>query len=232
MSADCPFHGTRLREWSSPLVHLSETTYGHRQRTTLHAHVETTLAFVVSGAFTERQGSRVVECGPAGLLLRPAGIEHDDAFADQSSACFNIVVMASLAGDRPIAGIDLRGGLPAWLATRLLLKFREAPPPDPLTLEAEVAELVSLLSATAPAPIPARVRRVTELLHDELSEGWSLKELDLSMRHCAMQPSMDGPRRTVRDGHFPREGRVSLRRRTGRRAQRASAGAPSISRRL
>jgi AraC family transcriptional regulator len=177
LSTYCPFHGTRLREYASPLVHLSETAYRGRERTARHAHLETTLAFVVSGGFHERQGSRVVECGPAGLLLRPAGVEHEDAFGDHGTACFNVEVGADLVGDRPLPGANAKGGRAEWLAMRLLLELREGPPWEPVSIEGQVADLLDALAARPSGSIPDRVTKVLSLLKDGFAERWSLRSL-------------------------------------------------------
>jgi AraC family transcriptional regulator len=158
-------------------VQLSETTYGRHHRTAPHAHLDATLAFVVAGGFSERQGSRQIECGPAAVLLRPPGIEHDDIFANDGSTCFNIELRAGLLGERSLARVDVRGGEPTWAATRLLVELRDSSPPDPLALEARVAELLDALSPAPVAKMPMRIRRVMERLEDDFAARWSLGEL-------------------------------------------------------
>jgi AraC family transcriptional regulator len=176
----CQFHGARLHECATQLVHLSETRYDRRQRTARHAHRDVTLAFVVAGGFRERQGSRFVECGAAGLLLRPAGMEHEDVFADEGSACFNVEMTPELSGERPLAAGTFAGGRPEWLAIRLLIELREREEglADPVFIEAHVAELVATLAPGSPlASIPDRVARVIAMLSDEPSAKWSLRDL-------------------------------------------------------
>jgi AraC family transcriptional regulator len=158
-------------------VRLSETTYGRRHRAAPHAHLDATLAFVVAGGFSERQGSRQIECGPASVLLRPPAVEHDDTFANDGAACFNIELGAELLAERPVARVDVRGGEPTWSATRLLVELRDSSPPDPLALETRVAELLDALSPAPVAKMPTRIRRVMERLEDEFAARWSLGDL-------------------------------------------------------
>jgi hypothetical protein len=100
--------------------------YSERHRTSSHAHADATLAFVVSGGFRERQGSRLLGCRPASVLLRPAGVEHDDAFGDGASARFNVEIGSSFL-DAPIEPrVEVGGGSAAWAAARLLSRFRRA----------------------------------------------------------------------------------------------------------
>jgi AraC family transcriptional regulator len=172
-----PFHGTRLREWRSSLVKLSETTYGPAQRTAQHAHEETTLAFVVSGGFHERQANKRIECGRAALLLRPAGVEHEDVFAGECSTCFNVEIAKGALGEDDVTGACVRGGRAEWLAVRLLIALRERMSDETLSIESDVADLVDALAPIAVRRIPDRVRRVVARLEEGVAERWSLREL-------------------------------------------------------
>jgi AraC family transcriptional regulator len=178
MPSYCAFHGSRLRAWSSPLVTLSETTYGFGQRTGVHAHAATTLALVLRGGFRERQGARHVECTRSSLLVRPAGVEHDDAFEGDESACFNLEIHPGLIGDRGIEAKQVRGGPVEWLAIRLLLGLREAARPEPVIVESVVADLVAAVSPNpCPSRIPNRVARTRARLEDRFAERCSLRDL-------------------------------------------------------
>ncbi len=124
MLACSSFHGALLVEWSSPLFHLSETRYDERHRTSRHAHEGATVAFVLAGGFTELQGSRAVECGPASVMFRRGGIEHDDVFERAGGRCFNIEMPSGLVPGSGPTAVHCHAGPASWAAHRILAAAR------------------------------------------------------------------------------------------------------------
>jgi AraC family transcriptional regulator len=177
MTACSPFQGTRLKEWGSPLVRLSETSYRPRYRTTLHAHENVTLVFVMTGGFVERQGSRSIECGPASVVVRPPSMEHDNVFVAAGGRCFNIEVPFEFVAGRSLPSIDCHAGPAVWAACRMLVAAHRDAEIDPLAIESQVADLVDALCTTVSAKPSTRMSRVACALADRFAEPWSLAAL-------------------------------------------------------
>lgn len=190
MTSCSPLHGTREAEWGSPLVRLSETSYRRGHRIARHAHGVVTVACVLGGGFVERQGSRVHECGPASLVLRPPSMEHEDTFLEVGGRCFNIEVAGELVvGGVPPRAVDVRAGPAVWAASRILAAARGGGPLDPLALESEVAALVEALCPGVPMRPSAKMARVAGELAQRFGEPWSLvalaREAELHPMHFA-----------------------------------------------
>jgi AraC family transcriptional regulator len=172
-----PFQGTRVADWTSDLFALSETHYGRKHHSAAHAHEGATFAFVLHGGFTERQGSRAIECRPGDVLFRPSALEHDDLFADRETRCFNIDLPADFVPPSARSVVDSRVGGAAWAAQRILAEARRSGPGDPLAVEAQVADLVATLCPPPRSAMTSRMERVCSRLAETFAQSWSLSAL-------------------------------------------------------
>jgi AraC family transcriptional regulator len=166
---------------------LSETCHRRREKLSSHAHERSTACLVLRGAFRERAGRLDVECGPATLVWRPAGMQHEDVFGDEGACCFNLEVAPELIEGKIEPAVDSARG--AWAAARLALALRAAEGLESLDVEEGIVELVQALRERDTPPAPRHVRRAVELLDASATHRWSLsavaREVGLHPMHLA-----------------------------------------------
>src|ERR1700733_10197825 len=186
MTAWAPLHGARECEWRTPDVRVSETHHRRHEALPCHAHDRSTACLVLHGGFRERHARRVLDCGSATLVWRPAGATHEDVFGDEGAACFNLEVAPELVEDPRELVVASSAG--TWAAARLLLALR-AGALEPLDVEERVVEIVAALGAHVPGAAPPHVQRAAELLQAHATEPWSLagvaREVGLHPMHLA-----------------------------------------------
>ena len=69
-------------------------SYEPRERHPSHAHSKTTITLVVRGGLEERVGSQVELAGPLGMVVKPAGTEHADAFGPAGATTLQVTLSA------------------------------------------------------------------------------------------------------------------------------------------
>lgn len=81
-------HGRREASFELGRAIVSETQ--HAGALPRHGHVRPSLCLVVRGEVFERSDQAPARYGPGALIARPAGIEHEDRFADAGATCVNV----------------------------------------------------------------------------------------------------------------------------------------------
>jgi AraC-like DNA-binding protein len=140
---------------------------------------------MIEGVSTDTSTAGTFYGGTATMIYHAAGERHSGRWHVGGRA-FNI----ELASPQPrlqeyaralATPVDFLPGPAVQLAQRILREFQHPDAVSPLTLEAQVLELIAGLCKSAPprAPIspPGWLRRLRELLHDRFTDSLSLGEM-------------------------------------------------------
>lgn len=183
-----------------------------------HAHDRTFLSLVVRGDLEERVGRVAEAAGALSVVVKPAGVEHADAFGRRGAVTLQLQLSAADEANARAEGCRLE----AWRWVHapdsvrpllgLLWRLREpadlavAPPGD--TLEELVVEAVASLDPPPPAGIPPRwLLRAREALDEgaisihEVAESLGVHPVHLARefrRHFGTSPSEHRRRGRVR----------------------------------
>jgi AraC family transcriptional regulator len=166
---------------------LTEARYGGNRRRPLHAHRNPVLVFVLEGAFSERIGRQVHDCGHRSLLSIPAEQTHAETFtapethglvlevgperADSLGPFESVLTDAVVFDVPPIASIGLE----------LYREYRHRDDATPLAVEG----LVLTLAAAASRKIgtarerhrPPWLERVRAAMHDRFRDSLRMPDL-------------------------------------------------------
>lgn len=115
-------------------LQLSETEYRGGLAMPEHAHPETCITLILSGAVEERAARRAADAGTASIGVKPAGLEHSDRFGPEGARTLKLRIGRDfLEGleefSRPLtrwAWVPLGAAAPVMLRLRARL-WREPP---------------------------------------------------------------------------------------------------------
>jgi AraC family transcriptional regulator len=93
MTAHLPagqFFGRTVDSWRTPALALSESVYDPDTTLEPHAHARPYLCLVLQGGHRETSGSHVRDCGPATVVVHPAGERHANRFSSAGGHLFRL----------------------------------------------------------------------------------------------------------------------------------------------
>ncbi|MBI4751691.1 MAG: helix-turn-helix transcriptional regulator [Acidobacteria bacterium] len=161
----------------------------HKPMTVLecHAHEHACMAFLYRGFYTERVGSKLLECPQHSLLIRPSGFEHSNDYQRTGAASIIIEVKQPW-----LEQFEQRSALfqdacvvqhPVLVPTfqRIYDEFHSPQPLSDLYLEGLILEVLVQSTRLQPnlpeSGQPLWLKTVVELIEDEFSRDLSLAEI-------------------------------------------------------
>lgn len=183
----CTFHGKMLRRLEAAGLRITEVAYGPNLKNPSHSHENAYIGVTLDGQATQTCGNLQRCARPWTVMYHPAGEVHADQFHGWGARELNIEIaswrLASLRtlfphADRPV---DINGGKPEWLATRLYNEFRlmdelSSMAIEGLTIEM-MAEIMRLNLQGRAARAPSWLREADELIRSRFTEPLSLIEI-------------------------------------------------------
>lgn len=165
---------------------LTETVRASAHTLPWHSHEHTNIAFVVSGCFIESIGNQPQECGPCGVIIRPAGEAHFNQYSVETK-CLIIEVrrrrleMFRQISDALNSAYYLRDEALSALALRMYKEFRLMDSASSLAIEALILEILAHLTrqnaTTLPSTEPRWLPEARDLIHENFSEQISLSDI-------------------------------------------------------
>ena len=160
-----------------------------------HWHPAASVTLILAGSLEERAGSRTERGLPLGVVVKPAGVEHDDRFGSAGARTVQITLSPEAAGELERRGeiLDCWRWIPVGAAVapflRLIDALRAAMSPDGLQDRAwDVLGALGPADAAAPdrdGPAPAWLRSVREQVDDSPEAGHRVRDL---ARAAAVHP--------------------------------------------
>ncbi|MDE3178170.1 MAG: helix-turn-helix transcriptional regulator [Acidobacteriota bacterium] len=184
---DSSFHGKVLKRMEGEGLRLSEISYGPNLKNSPHSHEYAYLCVTLNGNATQFCDGRVRSAKPWTVMYHPAGEVHSDQFHDWGARELNIEMapwrLANLRRRSPYAdsGVDVNGGKPEWLATRLYGEFRLMDELSPMAIEGLTLELMAEMlrqsSRGGVTRIPLWLRQAQDLIHERFLDRLTLSDL-------------------------------------------------------
>jgi AraC family transcriptional regulator len=176
--------GERVKQFDAGVFALTEAVYPPALALPRHVHECATISVVLRGFCTETVRNSAHECGPYGLILKPAGEVHANKYGRAGAKCLLIEVKPEgLEMIRAFSGIldqvvHARGGSLSVLATRIYREFQVMDGASALTIEGLALEMMGeatrrKLEASATKP-PRWLREARDLLNGHFTERISL----------------------------------------------------------
>lgn len=166
---------------------LTETAYGPGEELPRHDHARAYFCLVLRGGFTERDGRRTRECGPATVIFHSPGSDHSDRFGSKPSRCFNIELdalwierMCELEERLPDGSVAFRRRRANWLAGHLYEEFLNDDPSGRLAIEGLALALLAdaaRINGGAPRQASPWIGRAVEMLRDASADPPGLAEI-------------------------------------------------------
>lgn len=168
---------------------LAETEYASGLHVPAHAHEHALCCLVLEGSFTERSGTRSVQCAPGSLIFHPQDEPHAHDFHRTGGRCFNIQFgsiwverMERFGLRQPDSPADLHRGKPGWLAGQLYQEFCTEDSASMLSIEGFALALLGEISRSGStgersSAKPGWLRKAVEHLHAHFLEPLSLTEI-------------------------------------------------------
>ncbi len=179
------FLGEKLRSCQVAGFILTEARFPGKLTAPSHYHENAYFRLVIEGVATDISPNRTFFGGAQTMIFHPAGERHTSSW-HVAGRSFNIELPCAQQRLREYAGalstrVDFLSGPAIRLALRIWQEFRRPDAVSPLTLEAQILELIaglckSALPAAGHSP-PGWLRQVRELLHDRFMENLSLDEM-------------------------------------------------------
>ena len=151
-----------------------------------HAHDQATVCFVKSGGFTEVLGSRSEDYGPLSLIIKPPGTVHANQYGPEGARCLVIEIdnqrLESIRTYAPVLEqpVHMKGGIYAFLATRLYRELKEAGSSSMLSIEGLTLELLAEAWGPRDSGIAVsahRLARAEEYLQERFSDPIGLTDV-------------------------------------------------------
>jgi AraC family transcriptional regulator len=178
------FYGRAQAARKAPDITLLESVYSPEQSLPPHEHAAAFFDLIVDGTCSERIGGRLRERGCATLAFHPPGEVHSSCWHGPNPRCFHVEVgdtlMARARQYSPVLDHPrcLAGGTPVRLATRLCHEYRHIDELSVLSIEGLTLELLAetlrLASSIPERKPPPWLKKVREILHDDLAAPGSL----------------------------------------------------------
>lgn len=152
-----------------------------------HAHELSFFAVLMDGLYGERYGRQERQFRPFTVHFRPAGVPHQDEVGPPGVRFFEIEIrpswrqrLADCSAALDIARDDCKGGGLLWLAMKIFRELQGSCPPDDLSVESLLTELMAAAARTPPENDrrpPAWLRRILEKLEVDFTGRISLDDL-------------------------------------------------------
>lgn len=162
---------------------ILRTTLPPRFEIPPHAHRCHNLAYTVTGGVVESFDHERVNAHPGDVVLKPAGVLHDDVFDARETTTPQLEWSPEAA---PLPDVSLervlrfRGDPVASVAARLYAELHVQDTAMPLVVEGLALELLGRIvrsRAPRPAAVPRWLSRVKERLHSEDAVGLGIRDL-------------------------------------------------------
>ncbi|MCI0490679.1 MAG: AraC family transcriptional regulator [Blastocatellia bacterium] len=180
------FYGKTLKAREVAGFRLTEVKYSPDFKLPMHSHELAKFCFVLSGNYTETLGKRHRERRPLALAFQPPDTTHSEDHEGPGHHFLIEVETRWMEHARQCSAeletpVELQGGTPVWLATRLYNEFRVMDPVSQLAIEGLALELLAETSRNSLEKSDRRPPRwlsdVTDMLHAQFSEQLSLRYL-------------------------------------------------------
>ena len=181
------FNGQALSAREMADFKLSELAYTSGQKLPQHSHEKSYFSFTLAGSYDEQYGRRTKRCRSLTLAFHPAGAAHSVTFGNSEARTFNVEIPPrwmkrfqefDLKLDEPAY---CQGGPAAWLAQRLYNEYLNLDPWSALVVEGLLLEIAAETTrsckATGAAKVPPWLNTAKQMVHDNLAQTLSLKEI-------------------------------------------------------
>ena len=180
-------YGTVLRKWESGPFSLFEIRYSAGVRHAVHANEEALLAFIEKGTYTKRVARKELICATDSVVFVPANHPQADVFGPLETTCVVVDFAPSFLNHANELGafIDdemiLSGVQFASLGAHLSRELKDADSASGLSFESLVLGIFAGASRARLAShhprIPPWLTRAKELLHERLSESFTIESI-------------------------------------------------------
>lgn len=160
------------------------TTLPARFRIPKHTHLHHNLAYTVTGGLIESFDRERLCCRPGDVVLKPAGIPHEDAFDEMETTTLQVEWNPEAAGVRGVSldrVLRFRADTVTLLAAQLYAELHIRDTATPLVVEGLALQLLgSIVRGGAPrreAVVPPWLSRIRGRLHDEPGAGLGIRDL-------------------------------------------------------
>ncbi|MGH9450478.1 MAG: helix-turn-helix domain-containing protein, partial [Terriglobia bacterium] len=177
-------HGKVTGRMESSGLRLTEMTYRPNLKNAPHSHEYAYIGVILDGNATQLCGGRERRARPWTVMYHPAGERHSDQFHAWGARQLNIEIapwrLANLRDLYPGVdhAVDVDGGKPEWLATRLYSEFRLMDELSSMAIEGLTVELMAEImrrDLKGPATrAPQWLRQANELICDRFTERLTL----------------------------------------------------------
>lgn len=184
---NCTFHGKALRRMESAGFRVTEIAYRPNLANPPHSHLDAYIGITLDGEATQTCGRLRRAATRWTVMYHPAGEVHSDQFHRWGARELNIEIAAwRLANlhellphaDRPI---DINGGKPEWLATRLYGEFRVCDELSSMAIEGLAIELMAEIMRHnlqgGASRAPGWLREANELIHSRFTQPLTLMDI-------------------------------------------------------
>lgn len=184
------FYGKTLKAREVAGFRLTEVRYSPDFKLPMHSHELAKFCFVLSGNYTETLGTRHRDRRPLALAFQPPDTTHSEDHEGPGHHLLIEVETRWMDHARQCSAelqtpVELQGGTPIWLATRLYNEFRVVDPVSDLAIEGMALELLAETSRNSSGKPDRRPPRwlddVTDTLHAQFNEQVSLSCLAKSV---------------------------------------------------
>ena len=180
-------YGTVLRRWESGPLSLSEIRYSAEIRHSTHANEEAILAFVEKGEYAKQVGRKELRCARNSVVFVRANRPQSDVFGPIETTCILVdcapsflnhaYQLGAFLGDEMIfTGVEFSS-----LGAQLSRELKDVDSASGLVFESLVFGIFangSRAHGSARRPrIPSWLMSAKELLHDRLSESFTIESI-------------------------------------------------------
>ena len=161
---------------------LSEVRHDLGRTVPDHTHACAYFTLLVEGSYTETCGDTTVVYDPFTVVFHARRMQHTDTIGPSGGRFFTVElgerwtnVVAAVRDNI----VELRGGEPAWLMSRLYQEFLTRDAASPLTIESLLYELCASVGelAALPPEAPAWLGTVDAVVERTFTEPFSLQRL-------------------------------------------------------
>ena len=179
--------GEQLKKFATGGFILTETLHEPSLVLPRHDHECANINLTIRGSFRETIGSRPQECGPASLLVKPAGESHANRYGDAGAHCLIIEVtpprLESIRNYSRLfeAPTHIERGSLSTLAMRVYQELLTMDSASPVVIEGLVLEMLGEAS-----------RRQFRDAHGTAAPRWLIQARDILHEHFAEPLSLSG----------------------------------------
>jgi AraC family transcriptional regulator len=165
---------------------LSEAIYPPKLRQPRHTHEIAHISFVFQGSYTERHPQKAWNCHPSTVVFHPFGLTHSLDFDNAETRVFTVQIKPrwlDYVGEKPELfnrPSYFYGGMPVYLAGRLLREYRRRDLASPLAMEGLALELIAAANDSPDRRQPKSSRwieRTRDFLHAEFTKTLTIENV-------------------------------------------------------